>query len=81
MRAVQRQVSKCEMAKLPGVDLKRASFANSENERRDMSLTRISKERRYGVISVDERRALDGLEFVQGLVTGSFRRQLHSSES
>ena len=46
-----------------------------------MSLTRISKERRYGVISVDERRALDGLEFVQGLVTGSFRRQLHSSES
>ena len=58
------------MAKLPGVDLKRASFANSENEWRDMSLTRISKERRYGVISVDERRALDGLEFVQGLVTG-----------
>ena len=59
------------MAKLPGVGLKRASFANSENEWRDMSLTRISKERRYGVISVDERRALDGLEFVQGLVTGS----------
>jgi len=36
-----------------------------------VSLTKISKERRYGVVSVDERRALGGLEFVQGLVTGS----------
>jgi len=36
-----------------------------------MSLTRISKERRYGVVSADERRALSGLEFVQGLVAGS----------
>jgi uncharacterized protein (TIGR00369 family) len=38
---------------------------------RTMALTKISKERRYGVVSVDERRALGGLEFVQGLVTGS----------
>ena len=36
-----------------------------------MSLTTISQERRYGVVSVDERRALGGLEFVQGLVSGS----------
>src|SRR6266576_1230372 len=36
-----------------------------------MSLTTISQERRYGVVSVDERRALSGLEFVQGLVAGS----------
>jgi uncharacterized protein (TIGR00369 family) len=32
--------------------------------------TNISIERRYGVVSADERRALDGLEFVQRLVTG-----------
>ena len=36
-----------------------------------MSSTEISQERRYGVVSVDERRALGGLEFVQGLVSGS----------
>ena len=36
-----------------------------------MSLTNISQERRYGVVSLDERRALGGLEFVQGLVSGS----------
>ena len=36
-----------------------------------MSLTTISQERRYGVVSVDERRALGGLEFVQGLFSGS----------
>ena len=36
-----------------------------------MSSTEISLERRYGVVSVDERRALGGLEFVQGLVSGS----------
>ena len=33
--------------------------------------TNISIERRYGVVSADERRALDGLEFVQRLVTGA----------
>ena len=33
--------------------------------------TNVSKERRYGVVSADERRALGGLEFVQRLVTGS----------
>jgi uncharacterized protein (TIGR00369 family) len=31
----------------------------------------ISDERRYGIISVDERKALSGLEFVAGLVAGS----------
>jgi uncharacterized protein (TIGR00369 family) len=36
-----------------------------------MSSTKVSKERRYGVVSADERRALDGLEFVQRLVTGA----------
>jgi uncharacterized protein (TIGR00369 family) len=36
-----------------------------------MSSTNVSKERRYGVVSVDERRALGGLEFVQRLVTGA----------
>ena len=36
-----------------------------------MSTTKISQERRYGVVSADERRALDGLEFVQRLVTGA----------
>ena len=33
--------------------------------------TNVSIERRYGVVSADERRALDGLEFVQRLVTGA----------
>ena len=33
--------------------------------------TNVSIERRYGVVSADERRALDGLEFVQLLVTGA----------
>jgi uncharacterized protein (TIGR00369 family) len=36
-----------------------------------MSLTKIPQERRYGIVSVDERRALGGFEFVQGLVSGS----------
>jgi uncharacterized protein (TIGR00369 family) len=36
-----------------------------------MSLTKIPQERRYGAVSVDERRALGGFEFVQGLVSGS----------
>ena len=31
----------------------------------------VSIERRYGVVSADERRALGGLEFVQRLVTGA----------
>jgi uncharacterized protein (TIGR00369 family) len=34
-------------------------------------MTRISKERRYGIVCADERQALGGLEFVQGLVAGS----------
>ena len=33
--------------------------------------TNVSIERRYGVVSADERRALGGLEFVQRLVTGA----------
>jgi uncharacterized protein (TIGR00369 family) len=33
--------------------------------------TNVSTERRYGVVSAEERRALGGLEFVQGLVTGA----------
>ena len=36
-----------------------------------MSMTRISKERRYGIVCADERQALGGLEFVQRLVAGS----------
>jgi uncharacterized protein (TIGR00369 family) len=36
-----------------------------------MSMTKISKERRYGIVGADERQALGGLEFVQGLVAGS----------
>jgi uncharacterized protein (TIGR00369 family) len=36
-----------------------------------MSSTKSSQERRYGVVSAEERRALGGLEFVQGLVSGS----------
>jgi uncharacterized protein (TIGR00369 family) len=36
-----------------------------------MSMTKISKERRYGIVGADERQALVGLEFVQGLVAGS----------
>ena len=36
-----------------------------------MSTTKVSQEKRYGVVSADERRALDGLEFVQRLVTGA----------
>jgi hypothetical protein len=35
-----------------------------------MSSTKVSKERRYGVVSADGRRAFGGLEFVQRLVTG-----------
>lgn len=31
----------------------------------------VSTEKPYGVVSADERRALGGLEFVQGLVTGA----------
>ncbi len=34
-------------------------------------MTSISKEKRYGVVSADERGTLSGLEFVQGLVAGS----------
>lgn len=34
-------------------------------------MTKISQDRRYGVVSVDERRTLGGLEFVLGLVSGS----------
>ena len=34
-------------------------------------MTKISKERRYGIVCADERQALGGLEFVQGLVAGS----------
>lgn len=33
--------------------------------------TNVSIERRYGVVSADDRRALGGLEFVQRLVTGA----------
>ena len=33
--------------------------------------TNVSIERRYGVVSADERRDLGGLEFVQRLVTGA----------
>jgi uncharacterized protein (TIGR00369 family) len=38
-----------------------------------MSLKKISEEMRYGVVSADERRDLNGLEFVLGLVSGSLR--------
>ena len=34
-------------------------------------MTNISKDRHYGVLSAQERQALSGLEFVQGLVAGS----------
>ena len=37
----------------------------------DMSLKNISNERQYGVVSVDERQDLNGLDFVLGLVSGS----------
>lgn len=36
-----------------------------------MSSTKTSQKERYGVVPVEERRALCGLEFVQGLVSGS----------
>jgi uncharacterized protein (TIGR00369 family) len=37
-----------------------------------MPLKKPSDEKRYGVVSVDERRDMNGLEFVLGLVSGSF---------
>jgi acyl-coenzyme A thioesterase PaaI-like protein len=34
-------------------------------------MTKASGGKRYGVVSGDQRRAMSGLEFVQGLVTGT----------
>lgn len=34
-------------------------------------MTRVSSGKRYGVVSGDQRRTMSGLEFVQGLVTGT----------
>jgi uncharacterized protein (TIGR00369 family) len=36
-----------------------------------MPLKRISQEKRYGVVSADDRRELNGLDFVLGLASGS----------
>ena len=34
-------------------------------------MTRSAREKRYGVVSIDQQRTMSGLEFVQGLVTGT----------